>query len=90
MGDSRFNLYTRLTAHTIMAGHPLLADRDDIRIMLDDPTGSQSAFEIYNPLPEPVTVDLRSNPAFYSPWSSQVTLAPYESKRVRVTSKPIE
>jgi len=85
-----FNLYTKLTEHTVMAGHPLLADRDDIRIMLDDPTGSQSAFEVYNPLAEPVTVNLRSNPAFFGPWSSRVDLAPYESKRVRVSSRPIE
>jgi len=77
-----FNLYTNMQAFDVMAGHPLLADRNDVIIALDDPDGRQSAFEIYNPTDKPLTTTLRANPAFYEKWSTRVQLPPYASKRI--------
>jgi len=77
------NLYTNRSAYAVVAGHPVLADREDVRIRLDDPLGKQSAFEVYNPTGSPVTVGLRTNKAFLNPQSVTVKLGAYESKRVR-------
>jgi hypothetical protein len=83
------NLYTHMQAHTVMAGHPVFADNDDVIVALEDPKGKQSAFEVYNPTDKAITVTLRANPEFYKPWNKKVQVKPFESKRVKVTSKPV-
>ena len=83
------NLYTNTQDHTVMAGHPILADRDGIRITLDDPEDTQSVFELYNPTDEAVRVNLRSNPDFFEEWSAEAEVGPHESKRIRVASSPV-
>ncbi|HEY3415420.1 MAG TPA: hypothetical protein VGM23_00930, partial [Armatimonadota bacterium] len=85
-GEYYFHLYTNMDAYQVKMGHPLLADRTDIRIMLDDPSGKQRAFEVYNPTAKPVTVNLHTNPAFLPAQPLRVVLAPYESKLVEVTA----
>ncbi len=83
-GDYYFHLYTNLDAYRVRVGHPLLADHKEVRITLDDPTGTQSAFEVYNPTDATLQVTLRANPAFLPEQTLTVELAPYESKRVKV------
>ncbi len=83
-GDFYFHLYTNMDAYQVQLGHPLLADNTDVRLMLDDPTGKQSAFEVYNPTGQALKVTLRANPAFLPAQTLTVDLAPYESKRVEV------
>lgn len=83
-GDFYFHLYTNLDAYHVIAGHPLLADRTDVRIILDDPNGKQSAFEVFNPTGEAVTVNLRTNPAFLPAQTLKLTLEAYESKHVEL------
>jgi hypothetical protein len=83
-GYRYFHLYTSDADDCVVAGHPLLADRSDVRITLDDPLGEQGAFEVYNPTEEPVRVKLRTNPVFLPERSLEVQLEPYESRRVRV------
>lgn len=84
-----FNLYTNMRDHTVMAGHPVLADNPRVIIALEDPAGAQSSFELYNPTDAAVTVTVRTNPEFYKPWSREVRLQPFESKRVKVESDPV-
>jgi hypothetical protein len=84
-GDHYFHLYTNQAAYRVQIGHPLLADRTDICITLDDPAGKQRAFEIYNPTAKPATLNLRANPAFLPAQTLRVDLAPYQSKRVALT-----
>jgi len=84
-GDHYFHLYTNQAAYRVQIGHPLLADRADICITLDDPAGKQRAFEIYNPTARPATLNLRTNPAFLPAETLRVELAPYESKQVALT-----
>lgn len=86
-GEYYFHLYTNMDAYRVQVGHPLLADRTDVRIMLDDPAGKQSAFEVYNPTDQPVTVNLRTNPAFLPAQTLQVTVPPHESQRVSVETE---
>jgi len=86
-GYGYMNLYTTTSAHTVVAGHPVLADRDDVRITLDDPLGGQSAFEVYNPTDRPMTVHLRTNEAFLPARKLTVRLKPFESYRVRVSDQ---
>jgi hypothetical protein len=83
-GEYYFHLYTNMDAYQVKMGHPLLANRTDIRITLDDPTGKQSAFEVYNPTDKRVTVTLHTNPDFLPAQTVRVTLAPYESKHVTI------
>ncbi len=84
-----FNLYTRLAEHAVKAGHPVLADRNEVRIKLDDSKGEQRTFEVYNPLDTPMVVTLRSNPEFYGIWSKEVQLSPHESQVVTVESDAV-
>jgi hypothetical protein len=87
-GEYYFHLYTNLGAYAVKLGHPLLADRPEVRITLDDAAGKQSAFEIYNPTGQELTVKLRANPDFLPAQTLAVTLAPYQSKLVRLKAAP--
>ena len=86
-GDFYFHLYTNLAAYHAVIGHPLLADRPDVRITLDDPAGKQRTFELYNPTAQPLTVTLHTNPAFLPAQTLTVTLAPYESQDVTIKAE---
>ncbi len=81
-GDAYFHLYTNRSAYTVALGHPVLADRPEARIALDDADGKQRAFEVYNSTGQPLVVTLRANPAFLPAQTRKVTLAPYESRLV--------
>lgn len=82
-GEYYFHLYTNMDAYRVKLGHPVLADNTDVRIMLDDPTGKQSAFEVYNPTGQTLRrVTLRTNPAFLPAQTVTVDLPPYTSQRV--------
>ena len=64
-------------------GHPVTADNTDVRIRLNDPSGKQSVFEVYNPTDESMMVTLRTNPEFLPEQEESVTVAPYTSQHVR-------
>jgi hypothetical protein len=83
-GYRYFSLNTSRSAYTVKAGHPLLADQDEIRITLDDPRGAQSEFEVYNPTATAMRVTIRTNPAFFKAQSFKLTVAPFGSERLRV------
>jgi hypothetical protein len=87
-GDYFFHLYTNLAAYQVKIGHPLLSTRPELRITLDDPTGKQAAFEVYNPTDKPLSAILQANPAFLPEQTLRVTLAPYESQRLSVQTAP--
>jgi hypothetical protein len=84
-GYRYFSLNTSQSAYTVKAGHPLLADQDEIRIALDDPRGAQSEFEVYNPTAAAMNVTIRTNPAFFKAQSFNLTVAPFNSERLRVS-----
>lgn len=83
-GDFYFHLDPRSRAHTVVAGHPLLADRRELRIELDDPFGRQAAFELHNPTGRSMTVQLRTNPAFLPEKRFDVVVPPHASRRIRI------
>jgi hypothetical protein len=87
-GDYYFHLYTNLDAYHVVVGHPLLADRSDVRIALDDANARQSVFEVYNPTAQPLTVNLHTNPVFLPAQTRSVSLAPYESKLAQFQPAP--
>ncbi len=82
--DLYFHLYTSISSHKVVMGHPLTADNKDVIITLDCPDGKQSQFEIYNPSSKKMTVKLKTNPLLLPEKSLVITINPLESKRVRI------
>jgi hypothetical protein len=80
--DSYLRLHTTRGAATIVAGHPVWADRQEVILALDDPAGRQMAFEVYNPTAQALKTVLRTNPAFLPEQTLAVELAPFTSERV--------
>ncbi len=82
-GDFYLNLYTHHGAHQLTAGHPVTASDDRLRIALDDATGGQTSFELYNPTAEAITASLRPHAPFLTGEEKSVTVAPYTSATVQ-------
>ncbi|OGV74683.1 MAG: hypothetical protein A3K19_25480 [Lentisphaerae bacterium RIFOXYB12_FULL_65_16] len=78
-GDSYFHLYTRLQPYTVTLGHPVWADSKELVISLDDSSGHQAVFEVYNPTAASIRSVLQSNPAFLPEKTIEVTVSPFSS-----------
>ena len=81
-GDFYFNLYTNQEPHTVQLGHPVIANTSRVRVRLDDPSGAQSRFEVYNPTGQRVRAVLTSQAPFLPEQERTVTVAPYTSEHV--------
>ena len=72
----------------IFLGHPLICDRPDVMIEIHKLDAESVDFQVYNPLPEKVSVIVKPSAALgVEPFARQVSLESNQTERIRCAVK---